>query len=68
MRQEVREETVTAGEYVAVGEADEEDQVHARARSPSVDGGRAMDTEIMVGESALSPRIKGTGDEQQRLI
>ncbi|PWW75154.1 TPT-domain-containing protein [Tuber magnatum] len=77
MRREAREGTVGAAAYVPVGGDDEEDEdegLEERAKSTSMDGGVLGNTEIQVGESALSPRFPGPstshlgGSGQDRLL
>jgi solute carrier family 35 protein C2 len=77
MRREAREETVSAAAYVPVGGDDEEDEdegLEEQAKSASIDDGVPGNTEIQVGESALSPRFPGPstshlgGSEQDRLL
>ncbi|CUS08437.1 unnamed protein product [Tuber aestivum] len=76
MRREAREETIEAAAYVPVGGGDEEDEdegLEERVKGTSIDGGVLGNTEIQVGESALSPRFPGLstsplrGSEQTRL-
>jgi len=77
MRRQAREETIGAAAYVPVGGNDEDGEDEGlveRAKSTSIDGGVLGNTEIQVGESALSPRFPGPspsplgGSEQDRLL